>query len=178
MARAAEKLGATLVEVGRGRPLELRGHRIGRLVGWSADGPLVDFAENIHGPLVARVAQPIDGDALRRAAAAPAGQEALLVFEGERSDRPILVALIAPVPVPEIDPEDPERVEPPLAAPKIEALVDGDRIVIEGRDEIVLRCGQASITLRRNGRVIVRGTYVETRSEGVNRIKGGTVKIN
>ena len=36
----------------------------------------------------------------------------------------------------------------------------------------------ASITLRRNGRLVVRGAYVETRAEGVNRIKGGSVKIN
>lgn len=60
----------------------------------------------------------------------------------------------------------------------VEALVDGDQVVVEGRDEIVLRCGEASITLRRNGRVVVRGTYVETRSEGVNRIRGGAVQIN
>jgi hypothetical protein len=60
----------------------------------------------------------------------------------------------------------------------IEALVDGKRVVIDAADEIVLRCGKASITLRRNGRIVIRGTYVETRSEGVNRIKGGSVQIN
>ena len=60
----------------------------------------------------------------------------------------------------------------------LEALVDGRRVVVEAEDEIVLRCGEASITLRRNGRVVVRGTYVETRSKGVNRIKGGSVQIN
>lgn len=32
--------------------------------------------------------------------------------------------------------------------------------------------------LRRNGRVVIRGAYVETRSRGVNRIKGGSVQIN
>jgi hypothetical protein len=42
----------------------------------------------------------------------------------------------------------------------------------------VLECGQASVTLRRNGRIIIRGTYVETHSEGTNRIKGGQVRIN
>lgn len=62
--------------------------------------------------------------------------------------------------------------------PPIEALVDGKRVVIDAADEIVLRCGKASITLRRNGRVVIRGTYVETRAEGVNRVKGGSVQIN
>lgn len=61
---------------------------------------------------------------------------------------------------------------------KLDVEVDGKRVKIDGKDEIVLRCGQASITLRRNGRVVIRGTYVETRSKGTNRIKGGSVLIN
>jgi hypothetical protein len=60
----------------------------------------------------------------------------------------------------------------------IEADVDGRRVRIIAKDEIVFECGQASVTLRRNGRIIIRGTYVETHSEGTNRIKGGQVRIN
>ena len=60
----------------------------------------------------------------------------------------------------------------------IEADIDGRRVRIVAKDEIVLECGQASVTLRRNGRIIIRGTYVETHSEGTNRIKGGQVRIN
>jgi hypothetical protein len=78
--------------------------------------------------------------------------------------------------------------EPPAADPAtdqggpgtsiIEADVDGRRVRIIAKDEIVFECGQASVTLRRNGRIIIRGTYVETHSEGTNRIKGGQVRIN
>ncbi len=60
----------------------------------------------------------------------------------------------------------------------IETDVDGNRVRLVAKDEIVLECGKASITLRRNGRIIVRGTHVETNSEGTNRIKGGHVQIN
>jgi hypothetical protein len=60
----------------------------------------------------------------------------------------------------------------------VDAWVDGQRVVVDAKDEIVLRCGKASITLRRNGRIVIRGTYIETRAEGVNRIKGGSVQIN
>jgi hypothetical protein len=60
----------------------------------------------------------------------------------------------------------------------IEADVDGRRVRIVAQDEIVLECGNASITLRRNGRIVIKGTYVETSSEGTNRIKGGQVRIN
>ncbi len=59
-----------------------------------------------------------------------------------------------------------------------EADVDGARVRICARDEVVIACGQASITLRRNGRVIIRGTHVETRAAGTNRIRGGQVRVN
>jgi hypothetical protein len=62
--------------------------------------------------------------------------------------------------------------------PVLEADVDGRRVRVTARDEIVLQCGSASVTLRRNGRVVIRGTYVETQSDGTNRIKGGQVRIN
>ena len=83
--------------------------------------------------------------------------------------------------------DDAERVVPIGLAPPpaeeepacvLEADVDGRRVKIVAKDEIVLECGQASITLRRNGKVIVRGTYVETHSTGTNRVKGGQVRIN
>jgi hypothetical protein len=32
--------------------------------------------------------------------------------------------------------------------------------------------------LRRDGKILVRGIYVETYAKGVNRIKGGSVKVN
>ena len=47
-----------------------------------------------------------------------------------------------------------------------------------GQTRWMLRCGQASFVLRRIGRVVIRGTYVETRAKGVNRIKGGSVHLN
>jgi hypothetical protein len=80
-------------------------------------------------------------------------------------------------------PAVPLAAAPPAAkaesdAEPLEAIVDGKRVVLDARDEIVLRCGKASITLRRNGRIVIRGTYVETRSQGTNRIKGGSVQIN
>jgi len=72
-----------------------------------------------------------------------------------------------------------DRKSPVAAQPEIVKVdVDGRRVLIEGQDEIVLQCGKASVTLRRNGKVVIRGTHVETASEGTNRIKGGQVRIN
>lgn len=60
----------------------------------------------------------------------------------------------------------------------IEADVDGRRVRLAAEQELVIACGKASITLRANGRVIIRGTHIESYSDGTNRIKGGQVRIN
>ena len=57
-------------------------------------------------------------------------------------------------------------------------LVDGKRIVFEGEEEIVLRCGDSSITLTKAGKIVIRGKYLVSRSAGVNRILGGSVQVN
>ena len=64
----------------------------------------------------------------------------------------------------------------PLAQVQVEA--DGQRLVVNAGEQLVLRCGQASITLTKAGKVLIQGTYVSSRSSGVNRIKGGSVQLN
>ncbi|MDX2021977.1 MAG: hypothetical protein SF187_17195 [Deltaproteobacteria bacterium] len=64
------------------------------------------------------------------------------------------------------------------ASPFVEADVDGQRVRVQAEHEVVIACGKASITLRANGRVIIKGTQIESNSEGTNRIKGGQVRIN
>ena len=56
--------------------------------------------------------------------------------------------------------------------------IDGKRVVIEGQEEITLSCGEASITLTKAGKILIRGTYLQSRSSGVNRILGGSVQVN
>src|SRR5262249_49534497 len=51
----------------------------------------------------------------------------------------------------------------------IRTEIDGEKLVFTAEREIVLRCGDASITLTRAGKVLIRGTYVLSRSSGVNR---------
>ena len=53
-----------------------------------------------------------------------------------------------------------------------------ERLELTAEREIVLRCGKASITLTRAGKVLIRGDYISSRSSGVNKIKGGSVQLN
>src|SRR5208282_706515 len=61
---------------------------------------------------------------------------------------------------------------------KVNVEIDGERVVLAGSREVVLRCGGASITLTKGGKVLIQGEYVSTRSKGANRIKGASVQIN
>lgn len=164
---------------------------LGRIVALGEGGlPSVEFPQS-GGARAARVAVQLSSEALH--AALQFGYPVVLMFENGDPGLPIIVGLVQETraprpqsgagtesPVPESPvPESPVSENPVRESPAvIEACVDGKRIRIIGEDEIVLECGSASITLRRNGRVVVRGTYVETCSEGTNRIKGGQVRIN
>lgn len=146
--------------------------RVGVLAGISEEGaPLVDFPGNEAGALPAASTVALSRPELEAAAARRQG--VVLLFDGGDARRPVVIGLVAPA----------VRDAPVLAEARAPAVpehvvVDGKRITIEGMDEIVLQCGEASITLRRNGKVVVRGLYVESHAEGTHRIKGATVKIN
>jgi hypothetical protein len=65
-----------------------------------------------------------------------------------------------------------------IAPGAVQARRDGERLVLAAEREIVLECGEASITLTREGKILLRGAYVSSRAVGVNRIQGGSVEIN
>jgi hypothetical protein len=145
--------------------------RLGRVVDVRDGAPLVDFPGNAAGPLPARSLVALDPDALRDAARS--GREVALLFDGGDPGRPIIVGVVQSA-TPALD----AVLEGTVSEVPEVATVDGRQVVLEGRDEVVLRCGPASITLRRDGRIVLRGAYVETHASGTNRIKGAFVKIN
>ncbi|MBZ4415087.1 DUF6484 domain-containing protein [Myxococcus sp. RHSTA-1-4] len=148
--------------------------RVGWVVGTTADGSaLVDFTGNVAGPLPARSSLALEPGGLARAANERQG--AILLFENGDPSLPLLVGLLqAPGSTPLID----AALERSLEDVPKEARVDGRKVVIEGRDEVVLRCGKATLTLRRDGQVLLRGVNIRTEAEEVQRLKGGKVQIN
>lgn len=51
-------------------------------------------------------------------------------------------------------------------------------LLVESRRSLTLRCGKASITLHANGKIVLRGEYILSDAEGVNRIAGGRIELN
>lgn len=145
-------------------------------VGWivqvpPTNQPLVDFPGNPGGPVAARsivAARPADGPE------DPDHQPVLLVLEGGDPARPIIVGFVrdafvssSPLPAATVT-ADRERA----------ARLDDKRLVFDAEEEIVLRCGKSSVTLRRDGRIVLKGTDIVSRASETNKIKGGTVAIN
>lgn len=141
----------------------LSGAAVGVLIGFQDDGrtPLVIFpgqATDVAVP--ARSTQDVHGSHI--------GREVVLVFDNGDPRRPIIVGCLQRA--------DgwPEGVE----SGTVEVEADGARMIVSAKERLVLRCGKANITLTKEGKVLIQGTYLSTRSSGVVRIKGGSVQLN
>jgi len=138
-------------------------------------GELAALADDGGTPLVVFEGQP--GTAALRARSivdlhgAHIGRGVVLMFERADPSRPIVMGVLCGGPK-----GWPEAL---VAAPaQVEVDADGERLLVSARSQMVLRCGKASITLTRAGKVLIQGSYVSSRSAGVNRVKGGSVQLN
>jgi len=90
------------------------------------------------------------------------GRQVACMFLQGSAERPIIMGLI----------------QNPLAGNDLKASVDGKQVTISADSEIRLECGKASILLRADGKIVLRGTNLISRSSGANKIKGASVGIN
>lgn len=135
-------------------------------------GFVVGFKDNGATPLVIYPDQPgtaaIAACAILDLHGEHIGQNVVLMFDGGDPMRPIVMGCVRT-----------ERTwRMPEQPGKVEVHADGERLVVTAKEQLVLRCGEASITLTKAGKVLIQGTYLSSRSLGVNRIKGGSVQLN
>jgi hypothetical protein len=139
------------------------GVHIGELVAITNEGrtPLVLYAgQPGSAALAARTTVDLHG--------AHIGKRVVLVFEAGDAARPIVMGVLR------------EGDGWPLNQKphQVEVDTDGERMIVSAHEQLVLRCGKASITLTKTGKVLIEGSYVLSRSSGVNRVKGGAVLLN
>ena len=141
----------------------IQGVVIGELLALTDDGvtPLVRYpGQPGSGALRARSSVDLHGPHI--------GAPVVLMFEHGDPERPIVIGVLrgqAGWP----------RSDKPA---QVDVDADGQRMIVSAREQLVLRCGKASITLTSAGKVLIDGGYVQSRSTGANRIKGGSVQIN
>lgn len=137
----------------------LNGAIIGVVTGFEDNQPRVTFPDCLdERGTPARTTERIDISDI--------GREVVLMFENGNPHRPIVIGKMQP-------PSTTDK-----SHPKVSVVLDGERLLLQADREIVFKCGKASITLTRAGKILIRGAYLLSRSSGVNRIKGGSVQIN
>ena len=142
------------------------GITVGSLIGIKKTGePLVNFSTN--GSIVSLPAR-----STLRLDQKDIGRKITVMFENGDCRKPIVTGLIQKPEVGKsLDNDHPD--EKP-----IHVEIDGERLQLTAKKEIVLRCGKGSITITKAGKVLIRGTYIFNRSSGVNKIKGGSIQLN
>lgn len=147
---------------GETRTTRLHGIVIGVLVGFKDEGrtPLVIYPGQLGAAaFAAHTITDIHGSHI--------GRQVVLMFDQGDPRRPIVMGALRT--------QEGWPIEQPS---QVEVDVDGERMIISAKEQLVLRCGRASITLTKAGKILINGAYVSSRSSGVNRIKGGSVQLN
>ena len=161
-------------------PCTPEGPVVGRLIGVQGRMLLVTLPDAIDNPVETKSALGLSANECAQAIARSA--EVLVVHEQNNPDRPIAVALLD-APTPHVDmvletSAEPHPSNEPLQRAPFEVVVDGIPTPVEAKEQLVLRCGDASITLHANGRIVLKGNEIESHARGTNRIKGGSVRVN
>jgi hypothetical protein len=151
-----------------------RGSTVGKIVSVDEDGRASVVFPSSNG--VAVQARSVISSPLRAGEHVEdlVGAEVLLAFENEDPRLPVILGRLG------------DRVCPEAQRPEVEldlegdrdVVVDGQRLVFDAKQEILLRCGKSTLVLCRDGRVLVRGTHLVSRASGTNKIKGGAISLN
>jgi hypothetical protein len=140
----------------------INGVVIGTLSGSSGNGQLtVDYPGNPY-------AKPVEAISTEKISGKDTGREVALSFVEGNPQQPVILGLV----------ENPAKTGDTGFEEDVDVVVDGRRLTLTAGKEITLKCGKASITLTKAGKIIVKGAYLSNHSTGVNRIKGGSVQIN
>jgi hypothetical protein len=153
----------------------------GKIAGFEKDGVVLVESEEMEALLPSYFIRTTTGPLPRL----NIGDEALFILDSGQ-ERGYILGLIEPYRH-EINAEDEksetllssgEEVEIKLPGKLQNVRVNGKKIYIEADDEIHLKCGKSSIFLNRQGKIVVRGANLISRSSGMNKIKGAAVNIN
>jgi hypothetical protein len=68
----------------------------------------------------------------------------------------------------------------PAVVGKIGAYRRPDRrqVIVDADEELIVRCGEASITFRKSGQILIKGLDIVSTARKRNRVRGGSVQIN
>lgn len=145
---------------------KIEGIVIGRIT--DTNEMLVDYPGNPTG-------SPLTAIAIRTIKQTDVNREVALSFKDADPHKPIVLGFIE---YPQQQISNSNSANENASLDLVDVNMVGQQMIFSAEKEIVLKCGKASITLTRAGKIILRGKYLLSRSSGVNQIKGGSVQIN
>ena len=152
-----------------GRMSESTAPTRGFITGWERDGGiLVELSGSGEIVLAQSIVEMSEAELGR---SVQARRPVLVGFEDGDHARPVILGVLASLPAaskPEPSPKN--RPDAPT--------ISEDMVIVRGRESIELRCGASSITLYKDGKIVLRGTYVISRASKENRIAGGSIHFN
>lgn len=132
---------------------------IGQIVRIEGGNPVVKYSGCLNkNGIVAQTIVPVTAEKFDK--------QALLSFVNDNPELPVIVGFLIE------SAGDNSEIQP------VKVEIDAERLFLTAEREIVLKCGEASLTLTHAGKVIIKGAYVLSRSTGYNKIKGAAVDIN
>ena len=145
---------------------------IGNIVSLTENGQfLVNFPENPFGPLIARY---IDFQLPNDLKVGEIDKPVLLAFDRNDLKSPIIIGFLNDTYHTQINKEKSNL----SSWQGKDIFVDGDKLIINAQEEIVLKCGKSSIILGKDGKIVLKGVKIASRASDTNKIKGSTVNIN
>lgn len=135
---------------------QIEGVVIGVVLGFQDGAPLVVFPGN-------KKDHAIPARSLTALSPDDAGSEVALLFEDGKRNRPLVVGKI---------------VEPAYSKTGPKVISDGETVSINAKSQIELRVGKASIVMKKDGHITIRGSYLVSHASAANRIRGGSINLN
>lgn len=143
---------------------------VGRIIEVTADGRvMVDFPENrgrrpVESRFVSLGSSPLDDKSL-------VGTSVLIVFEDANPRLPIILGPVW------------GRISAAAQALSRRAIEkqsepDGSSAILEAKEEVLLRCGESSLSMRKDGKIVLKGRTIVSRASRANKIRGASVAIN
>jgi hypothetical protein len=156
---------------------------IGKVTSISDHGnPLIAYNEATHiSPIEALTTVPLNDSSI--------GKDVAISFAQNQGGTPIVMGVIRRILDDVISQQENTK---PIAAvtddentnllsaenSKPEITVDGNKLELSAADEITLRCGKSSITLNKNGKILIKGEHILNRTAGSYKIKSGSIQLN
>jgi len=134
---------------------------IGVLIGFDGGGrPLVAFSNNPQSTAIsASYTLPLSHDNV--------GSKVALVFVNGNIEQPMIIGLVR------------DSIKGQQSRSPAKVFVDEQNsLTLTAKHQITLQCGDSSITLTEDGKILLRGNYISSRASGMQTIKGGSVQIN